>query len=232
MSDVGTRISLVSVENDRLLSALLSAALEREPDIAVLASVCTGWEAVVAVRDYRPQVLLLDLHLTDCHGMAVLEQLAEAGLEVAALVLSGDECLETQVAVARAGARGFLGKSEASRTLPAVIRSVAAGHVHFSSGVTSRVLADYATLSRHVTRERHPLGKLTEREREVFLGAARGLSNPELSRELFMSLSTVKTHLRNALDKLSLSSRTDAVIFAMREGLLSGEAPPDSRRQG
>ncbi len=213
-------ITLVSAEDDRLLSTFLTTVLHHEPDVRVVASVWSGADALEAVKKLKPRVLLLDLNLPDGSGLSVLNQLAERGDEVAVLILSGDECVESQVEAARAGARGFLGKSSAARLLPGVIRKIAQGETYFSNQVTSRVLRDFVALNRQAHQQRHPLSPLTEREREVFIGVARGLSNPELSRELFMSVSTVKSHLRSALDKLRLSSRTDAVVFSVREGLL------------
>jgi DNA-binding NarL/FixJ family response regulator len=215
--------TVLIAEDDPLLRALLPRLLEGEEAITVVGSVSNGREALTSTAELRPDVLLLDLHLPEVSGLRVLERLTEAGVFSTALVLSGDEADETAFAAARAGAKGFLGKSGALSRLGEAIRAVADGEVWFSRRIVSQILSDYPTLVRRSGSEDHPASRLTERERHILKCIARGMTNQQAARELLISVSTVKIHLQAIYQKLNVPNRTEAAVWAVRQGLVQEE---------
>jgi DNA-binding NarL/FixJ family response regulator len=214
-------ISILIAEDDSLLRGLLTEVLAGHPDLNVVGTVGTGPEVQEVVERARPQVLLLDLNLPGLHGLKVLERLAGMDAVPQALVLSGDEADGTQLQAARNGARGFLAKSQGVATLPAAIRAVAGGEVWFAPWVIGQVFRDYPPLWHRAQAQEKPAKQLSDREREVLARVAQGRTNQEIAGELDVSLSTVKIHVRNILHKFHLPNRTEAAVFALREGLLS-----------
>jgi DNA-binding NarL/FixJ family response regulator len=207
-------------EDDALLQEMLADALEDHEELSVLGSAGNGRSALEETAKQKPDVLLLDLNLPDLSGLQVLAELQAAEYTPQVLVLSGEESEEVQLTAAKNGARGFLPKTGALSALPATIGKVASGELCFSPRVVQRILKDYAALARRVEEQDSPLSRLTPREREVLVAVARGLTNGQIGRELYMSVSTVKVHLHNLQQKLGLPGRTDVVVFAVREGLV------------
>jgi DNA-binding NarL/FixJ family response regulator len=216
-------MNILIAEDDPLLRTLLGELLAAEPDFEVCGSVASGQECLEFVVSAPPDLLLLDLNLPGISGRRVLEQLGARAESPAVLVLSGEDGEDTQVEAAGNGARGFLAKSEALSCLPAAIRAVGRGETWFSGSVARRIFREYQQLVRRVRTERRPVGRLTDREREVLILMARGRTNIQIADDLVMSIHTVKLHVQNILRKLELPNRTEAAVFAVREGLL--EAP-------
>jgi two-component system NarL family response regulator len=212
-------VSILIAEDDPLLRNLLADILEAEADFTVVSSVGRADEALHVAAGLRPQVLLLDLSLPDLGGSQVVDSLLEQPDPPKVLILSGDEREETQLKAARSGAHGFIGKSVAREALPKAIRTLAAGEVWFSRRVVGLIFNEYPTLVRRAQEQEGPISLLSDREREVLLYLARGLTNKQIADALFMSISTVKSHIRSVFQKLDLTSRTEAAIFAVREGL-------------
>jgi DNA-binding NarL/FixJ family response regulator len=213
-------ISLLIAEDDALLRGFLNQILTNQEEFRVLGSVGRGGEVVSAVERLRPDVLLLDVNMPELTGLQVLPRLAETSKPPLTLMLSGDEDEDTQLEAARAGARGFLCKSQAMKILPDAIRKVAGGEVWFSGRIIGIVMNDYPGYVRKAREQDKPVNQLSEREREVLVLVGRGLTNKQIADDLFMSVSTVKVHLRNIFSKLDLPNRTEAAVFASREGLL------------
>jgi DNA-binding NarL/FixJ family response regulator len=215
---------IVLIEDDPFLRDLLIHALGLS-QLTVCAAVGTGFEGVEAVRLHRPDVVLLDFHLPDTKGLRVLEEIIAEQPELIVLVMSGDEAMDTQLSVARAGGKGFLRKSEAFTSTNTAIAAVLRGEPWFSPQVLARVLSDYPALVRRCEQEDKPINQLSDREREVLILVARGLTNQQIARELFLSVSTVKAHIQGVFQKLNLPNRTEAAVFAVREGLLDRSGP-------
>jgi DNA-binding NarL/FixJ family response regulator len=171
-------------------------------------------------------VVLLDLRLPGLSGQRVLTQLLEMENSPSVLVLSGDDDENTQVDIARCGARGFLPKRDAVNVLARAIRTVSKGEMWFSQKVSSRIFQEHHELVRRVRNQERPLNQLTEREKEVLARVARGLTNRQIAAELFMSIHTVKLHIQNILRKLGLPNRTEAAVYAVREGLMEDGSEP------
>jgi DNA-binding NarL/FixJ family response regulator len=214
------RISVLIAEDDALLRHFLEHTFVGHDDFVVVGTATDGREALALVNQTQPIVLLLDLGLPDLPGLAVLERLALIDEPPAVLVLTGEETEEVQLAAIRRGARGFLCKSQAGASLLDAVRSVAAGDAYFSPRVVGRIVDDYPSLVRRMAEHEGPLSCLTARERDVLVRLGRGMTNPQIAEELFLSVSSVKLQIRSVFKKLNIPNRSGAAVVAAREGLL------------
>jgi DNA-binding NarL/FixJ family response regulator len=194
--------------------------LEAEPDLRVEGEAADGREAVEAARKLRPDVVLMDIRMPNMDGVEATRQLAgEEGMKV--LILTTFDLDEYVVEGLRAGAGGFLLKDVPPETLVEGIRVVARGDALLAPSVTRRLLDRFVTkFGPARAEEQQALTTLTERERDVLLLVARGKSNAEIADELFVSETTVKTHVSHALMKLGLRDRVQAVVLAYETGLV------------
>lgn len=213
-------VSILIAQNDPLLRELLAATLRREEGFEIAGSVGSGAETVAAVTEYRPEVLVLDLGQPESAGLKVLDELGMMEEPPLILALSAEESEGIRMEVARRGAQGFLYKSEGIGTLTKAIRAVTSGEVWFTRQLVGQLLREYAILLRRVREEERPAKQLSSREHEILARVARGLSNQQIADELGMSLGTVKVHVRNIFQKFDLPNRTEAAVFAIREGLV------------
>jgi len=221
-------MTILIAEDDALLRTFLGEVLSRHPNLIVVGTAADGRSCLEAVERFRPELLLLDINLPGMDGLKVLRELGEREEGPQVLVLSGADDEETQVEAARSGARGFLPKSEAARVLPRALEAVAGGQLWFSRAVSDHIFREHHRLMRQLREQERPINRLSEREREVLLGVARGLTNNQIAADLYMSIHTVKLHVQNILRKLNLPNRTEAAVFAVREGLLE-PAPANGR---
>jgi DNA-binding NarL/FixJ family response regulator len=216
-------MTILVAEDDPLLRCFLVDLLAREAGFEVLGTVA-GAEVREAVGQLRPELLLLDLSQPALCGLQTLEQLAALLEAPAILVLSAEDDDETQLEVARSGARGFVSKEQAVTTLPTAIRAVARGELWYSPQVCSSIFHEYRQLVRQTREQQQPASQLTPRERDVLVRVARGLTNNQIAADLYMSVHTVKLHVQHIFRKLNLPNRTEAAVFAVREGLLDAAA--------
>jgi DNA-binding NarL/FixJ family response regulator len=180
-----------------------------------------GVEAVSLARRLLPDVLLTDLALPRCDGLAVARSVAGAGLPVRVLVLAEHDSDEHVLGAIAAGATGFLCKDVPADELVRAVRVLAAGGAVIAPAVLARILARVAeALPAPETTATPALDLLTEREREVLVHVARGHSNAEIAGALRVSETTIKTHVRHLLTKLRLRDRTQAVVLAYETGLI------------
>ena len=199
----------------------LRLILESEPDIAVVGEAVDGLDAVSAVERLRPDVVLMDIRMPRLDGIAAVRRIAASGAAARALVLTTFDLDDYVFDALRAGASGFLLKEAPPEDLVAAIRLVAAGDGLLAPSVTRRVIQEFARRPAPARRDgRHEL--LTARELEVLRLVARGLNNEEIARELFLSRTTVKTHVGRILAKLGLRDRVQAVVHAYESGLAAG----------
>jgi DNA-binding NarL/FixJ family response regulator len=170
-------------------------------------------EAIIGIRAVRPAVVLLDVHMPDGGGLAVLAGVAAEVPDTRFLALSVSDAAEDVIAVIRAGARGYVTKTISAGELTAAVRRVAEGDVVFSPRLAGFVL--YAFRDTPVAPSVDPdLDQLTPREREVMRLLARGYAYKEIAAELFISVKTVETHASNVLRKLQLSNRHQLTRWA------------------
>jgi DNA-binding NarL/FixJ family response regulator len=215
-----TRTRIMLVDDQTLLRSGFRMVLEAEADFTVVAEASNGAEAIALAASERPDVILMDVRMPGIDGIEATRQITAACPESRIIILTTFDLDEYAFGGLRAGARGFLLKDAQPSELTAAIRAVASGDASVSSRVTRRMLELFGSkLPAAADDDASRLGALTEREREVFLAMAEGLSNPELAERFFLSESTVKTHVGRILQKLGLRDRVHVVILAYRIGL-------------
>jgi DNA-binding NarL/FixJ family response regulator len=210
------------VDDHALFRAGVKAELAELADerIAVVGEAGSVGEAVTRITADPPDVVLLDVHMPDGGGRAVLQRLHEALPDVVFLALSVSDAAEDVIAVIRAGARGYVTKTISGRDLADAVVRVAAGDAVFSPRLAGFVLDAFAQRPDTPPVTDPELDLLSPREREVLVLVAEGRSNPEIAKALYIGEATVKTHLLHVFEKLGVSDRTRAVTLAIELGLL------------
>ena len=197
--------------------------LAREEDIEVVAEASDGREAIAKAARFHPTVVLMDIRMPELDGLEATRRILAADDGARILMLTTFDHDDYIYEALRAGASGFVLKDDPPEQLIAAIRAVAAGDALLSPAITRRVIDHFTRLQRAAPPRE--LDELTGREREVFRLIARGLSNGEIARELFISDTTVKTHVTRVLRKLNLRDRVQAVVLASRAGIFDAEGP-------
>jgi len=217
-------ISVLLADDQPLLRRGFRMILKTEDDLTVVAEAGDGEEAVDLAGRHAPDVVLMDIRMPGTDGIEATHRITAAGPRPKVLVLTTFDLDEYAFGALRAGASGFLLKDVRPAELVAAIRTVAAGDAVISPRVTCRLLEEYAQvlpLSAGQREQRYPqLSALTEREREVLIAVARGLSNTEIAASLFVSEATVKSHVGRILAKLALRDRVQVVVLAYEAGLV------------
>ena len=217
-------ISVLLADDQPLLRRGFRMILEAEGDLTVTAEAGNGAEAVELARRHTPDIVLMDIRMPGTDGIEATRRITADDARVRVLILTTFDLDEYAFGALRAGASGFLLKDVRPGDLVAAIRTVAAGDSVISPRVTRRLLEEYAQalpLSASQRAQRYPqLGTLTEREREVLIAVARGLSNTEIAATLYVSEATVKSHVGRILAKLALRDRVQVVVLAYEAGLI------------
>jgi NarL family two-component system response regulator LiaR len=191
--------------------------LEQEPDLEVVAEAGDGEEAVKLACDLKPDVALVDVAMPRLDGIEATRRIKAQCPAVAVLVLSAYDDDQFIFGLLEAGAAGYLLKSVRGQEIVEAIRAVHAGESVLHPSVARKVLNRFAGVSGK-PRERKSLDLLTEREMEVLKMVTKGLSNKDIAEGLCLSVRTVQGHLANIFNKLRVSSRTEAVVHALKEG--------------
>ncbi|HTJ39730.1 MAG TPA: response regulator transcription factor [Dactylosporangium sp.] len=192
--------------------------------IDVVAEASDGHEAFAAAERLTPDVALMDVRMPDMDGIAATRRIVDAQLPTRVLILTTFDLDEHVFAALKAGASGFLLKDVGRQQLIEAVHTVAAGESLFAPTVLRRLVTHY--VSRPFSVPSPPaLSDLTAREREILRLIARGRSNSDIAADLFISMATVKTHVRHLLQKLDLRDRAQAVIIAYESGLITPSAP-------
>ena len=213
-------IRVLLVDDHQVVRRGLRTFLEVQDDIEVVGEAADGAEGVERARELDPDVVLMDLKMPGVDGIEALRTLKGGGSRARILIVTSFTEHRTMVPALRAGAAGYVYKDVDPEALAGAIRSVHAGHVLLQPELAEALLADEGP--------RVPQGRggtLTEREHEVLGHIADGRSNREIARSLHLSEKTVKTHVSNILLKLDLADRTQAALWAVRNGE-TREAPP------
>ncbi|MFI6452944.1 response regulator [Streptosporangium amethystogenes] len=204
-------LRVMIVDDHPVVREGLRGMLEADPGISVAGEAASGDEAVVRAGELRPDVILMDLRMPDGDGVSATSRILAERPESRVIVLTTYETDADIVRAVEAGAAGYLLKDTSRADLLAAIRSAAQGETVLSPSVATRL----------VTRMRAPVtGSLSPRETEVLSLVARGLTNAEIGKALFIGEATVKTHLLRVFGKLGVSDRTAAVTTALDRGLL------------
>ncbi len=221
-------IRVVVVDDQSMVRAGFRMLLGGEPDIEVVAEASNGLEAVDKAARFRPTVVLMDIRMPDLDGLEATRRILGADGTTRVLILTTFDLDEYVYEALRAGASGFVLKDDPPEQLLAAIRIVAGGNALLSPSITKRVIKQFTRIPNPAPPRQ--LDELTERERDVFRLIARGLSNVEIGRELYISETTVKTHVTHILQKLELRDRVQAVVLAYETGLFDGGARPPGTR--
>jgi DNA-binding NarL/FixJ family response regulator len=214
-------IRVLLADDQALVRSGFRSLLEARDDLEVVGEAASGEEAVAQARALRPDVVLMDIRMPGLDGLEATRQIAAdsrlAAVRVVILTTFGlDEYLFDAL---RYGASGFLVKDTEPADLVTAVRVVAAGDALISPGMTRRLVAEFAARAKpsHTARE---LEILTDREKEVLILVAAGLTNDEIGRRLYMSPATARTHVSRAMTKLGARDRTQLVVLAYETGLV------------
>jgi DNA-binding NarL/FixJ family response regulator len=194
--------------------------LDAQPDLEVVGEAADGSTAIDAVRTLRPDVVLMDIRMPGVDGIEATRRLTEAGVPSKIVILTTYDLDEYVFDALAAGASGFLLKHVPPEELVRGVRVAASGEALLAPSITKRLIEEFAKHRAPVRAVGTDLNTLTDREQEVIRLLGRGLSNPEIARELKVGEATVKTHVAHVLDKLGLRDRVQAVIFAYEIGLI------------
>jgi DNA-binding NarL/FixJ family response regulator len=214
-------IRVLVADDQAMIRAGFRMLLRNEADIEVVAEAANGLEAVDKAARFSPSVVLMDIRMPELDGLEATRRILAADPAAKILILTTFDLDEYIYEALRAGASGFVLKDDPPEQLIDAIRTVAAGDALLSPTVTRRVIGQFTRIPRP---DPPPaLAELTDREREVFRLIAKGLSNSEIGQELFISDTTVKTHVTRVFQKLELRDRVQAVVLAYRSGLVEGD---------
>ena len=217
----GRPVRILLADDQPLLRTGFRMVLGCEDDLDIVGEAGDGAEAVDLARRLLPDVVLMDIRMPRLDGVAATRAIVDARLPVRVLILTTFDLDEYVVGALRAGASGFLAKDVPADDLVAAIRTVAAGEAVVAPRILKRLLDRFAvTLPDLTATAPRAVDVLTEREREVLVQMARGLSNAEIARALTVSETTVKTHVGHVLTKLGLRDRVQAVVLAYETGIV------------
>jgi len=210
-------IKVLIADDQAMVRSGLRLILEAEPDVVVVAEADNGSEAVRLARRERPDVVLMDVRMPVMDGLEATSQVTEQVEGTRVIVLTTFDLDDYVYGALRNGASGFLLKDAGGDQLVEAVRIVAAGDALIAPSVTKRLISEFAR--QPASSDVHGLDDLTDREVEVLGLVAKGLSNAEIAEELFVSETTVKTHVSHILSKLQLRDRVQAVVAAYESGL-------------
>jgi len=219
-------LGVLIADDQALMRAGFRMILEAEPDLEVVGEATTGHEAVAEAGRLRPDVVLMDVRMPEMDGIEATRRLLDGNGDTKVVMLTTFDMDEYVYEALRAGASGFLVKDVPPEQLIAGIRSVASGDALLAPSVTQRLIQEFVRRPPDGIRTPSPeLSGLTAREVEVLQMMARGLSNGEIASELFVSETTVKTHVAHLLSKLGVRDRVQAVVFAYESGVVAPGDP-------
>ena len=216
-------IRVLVADDQSLVRGGFRMLLAGEQDMEIVAEASNGLEAVEKAARFHPTIVLMDIRMPELDGLEATRRILAADAAARVLILTTFDLDEYIYEALRAGASGFVLKDDPPEQLLAAIRTVAAGEALLSPSVTMRVIRQFARKPRPAPPKE--FDDLTSREQEVFRLIADGLSNVEIGQQLFISDTTVKTHITHILQKLGLRDRVQAVVLAYQTGLFETDAP-------
>jgi DNA-binding NarL/FixJ family response regulator len=219
-------IRVLVADDQSMVRAGFRMLLADEKDIEVVAEASNGLEAVDKAARFLPTVVLMDIRMPELDGLEATRRILAADPAARILILTTFDLDEYIYEALTAGASGFVLKDDPPEQLIAAIHTVAAGDALLSPAVTKRVIKQFTHIPRPTPLPE--LDKLTAREREILRLIAEGLSNAEIGERLYISETTVKTHVTHVLQKLNLRGRVQAVVLAYQSGLIEHDATAEA----
>jgi DNA-binding NarL/FixJ family response regulator len=217
-------IRVLVADDQSMVRAGFRLLLSDEVDIEVVAEARDGIEAVEKAASYRPTIVLMDIRMPGLDGLEATRRILASDSTARILILTTFDLDEYVYEALRAGASGFVLKDEPPEQLLIAIRTVAAGDALLSPSITKRVIEKFTRIPRPEPPKE--FNELTAREKEVLRLVARGLSNAEIGEEVYISETTVKTHVTHILQKLGLRDRVQAVVLAYQTSLFENNGAP------
>jgi DNA-binding NarL/FixJ family response regulator len=216
-------IRVLIADDQDIVRSGLTMILDAQPGIEVVGQAVNGREAVRLARELRPDVCLFDIRMPDLDGIEATRQLAgpDVADPLAVVVITTFDIDEYVHGALKAGARGFLLKDAGPQLLAQAIHAAAAGDALIAPAVTGRLLATFSHLEAQQP-PAQPIEPLTAREEEVLTAVARGWTNTEIADELYISLSTVKSHIASLMRKLDARNRVEIAMWAYETDRLPG----------
>ena len=198
----------------------LAGIISAQPDMQVVGEASDGLEAFVKAQELKPDLILMDVQMPGMDGLEATRHIKQALPETNIVMLTVRDDDEKLFEALKNGAQGYLLKEIRSQEMLAMLRGAMQGEAALSPSLAGRVLTEFRRLSRHGVLTSEDGSSLTEREQQVLLQIAKGATDKEIAEELMISLNTVKTHVRNILSKLQVSTRRQAAKVAKNEGLV------------
>lgn len=208
-------IRLIVADDHTLVRAGICSLLKSKDDIEIVAETGSGEEAAQLCISHKPDVLLLDFELKDIDGMEVTKKVTSTVPSVKILILTMHENEEYALRLLRAGASGFIVKGISPEILPDAIRQVASGDIFVTESIMKRI-----TIRQARGETDNPISKLSNRELQIFIRLAKGVSYNDIRNELNLSISTIGTYKSRIMEKLALDNNTELIKLAMRIGLV------------
>lgn len=228
------KIKLILVEDHVLTRIGLKVSLEKYPNLEIVSETANGKEAIRLAEEKSPDIVIMDISLVELDGIEATKQIKQQNPSVKVIMLTSHESEREILASLASGADGYCLKDTTPEQLHTAIESVYEGSAWLSSQVAEKVLrnlcgknikeikqSDFQTKSETELSSKIPITPLSDRELEVLRLIVDGKSNQQIGEKLFVTLATVKTHVRSILNKLSVDDRTQAAVKAMKEGLVS-----------
>ena len=216
-------IRVLVADDQSMVRAGFRLLLSNEPDIEVVAEARDGLEAVDKAARFRPTIVLMDIRMPELDGLEATRRILATNDTARILILTTFDLDEYVYEALRAGASGFVLKDDPPEQLLAATRTIAGGDALLSPAVTKRVIKQFTRIPRPAPPKE--LDELTAREQQILRLIARGLSNAEIGQELYITETTVKTHVTHILQKLGLRDRVHAVVLAYQTGVFEQNAP-------
>jgi len=218
-------VRVIVADDQEIVRTGLTMMLNAQPDIEVVGEAADGEEAVEVARRLRPDVCLFDIRMPGMDGIEATRRLAGPGVEdpIAVVVITTFDLDEYVYAALRAGARGFLLKNAGTQLLAQAVHAAATGDALIAPSITARLLDAFAGTASAAPRQ--PIEALTDREEQVLLSVARGRTNREVAEELYITLSTVKTHIASLMMKIGARNRVEIAMWAYETRRVGDGAP-------
>ena len=214
------KIRLLIADDHSMVRQGLKQILELEKDITVVALASNGDEAVKLAREYKPDVILMDINMPGTNGIQAIKELKQDKHTCKVIVLTIHQDREYLFKTIQMGAEGYVLKDAEPSVLVEAIRSVFGGQSYIQSNMTKELVKEFNRVTLH-EKDRNEENSLTAREVEVLELIAEGMINKEIAKQLYISEKTVKNHVSNIFKKLNVSDRTQAAIYAFKHNIKS-----------